>query len=358
LVIATILRYVATVFTLDLNDLNQALLNATGQAPSKVEPMPGGASSRKFFRAQMPSGTRYVAMFVPDLAKSDEIDKKGTPRRWPFLEVRDLLAERAVRVPSLVIDYTQCGWTVVEDLGPETIAEHLQAHPQRKLMFYKTAVRDLAMAHRALEKLPQDSVVRTRAFDFDLLRWEIEHFREWGLDALGRALSPAARGKFDAVGDKLAKRIAELPRSFVHRDYQSRNLMVISASDEVAELGWVDFQDALMGPRVYDLVALLNDSYQVFERSFVEDRLREFAQILGFNEGQTVELIHHFDLVTVQRKLKDAGRFVFIDRKKGDSSYLKFVDPTLAKVKVSLDRLSDDSDMQDLAEILRPIFPV
>ncbi len=42
-------------------------------------------------------------------------------------------------------------------------------------------------------------------------------------------------------------------------------------------LSWIDFQDALLGPRVYDLVALLNDSYQTFDRPFVEARLREYA---------------------------------------------------------------------------------
>jgi N-acetylmuramate 1-kinase len=56
----------------------------------------------------------------------------------------------------------------------------------------------------------------------------------------------------------------------------------------------------------------------------------------------------------VQRKLKDAGRFVFIDRKKGNPSFLKFVTPTIQKVNGALARLAaEDADMAALQQILR-----
>jgi hypothetical protein len=117
-------------------------------------------------------------------------------------------------------------------------------------------------------------------------------------------------------------------------------------------LCWIDFQDALLGPRVYDLVALLNDSYQTFDRPFVEARLADYARSAGLGESGVAELRREFDLVTVQRKLKDAGRFVFIDRVKQNPSFLKFVEPTIVKVRASLSRLQDDDDMRELGAIL------
>ena len=344
-------------FTLDLDDLRALVTDTTGKPPVRIDAMPGGASTRKFFRVQLASAPgSAVAMFVPDLDKSDEIVKDTKPRRWPYLEVQELLSGRGIRVPSLIADGTRMGWTLVEDLGDDTMAEHLLAHPHRKPLVYKTAVRDLARAQLRLADLPEDSVVRTRAFDFDLLRWELDHFREWGLDALDRPLPPAERGEFDAISDRLARRIASLPRGFVHRDYQSRNLMVVHGTDARIDLAWVDFQDSLMGPSVYDLVALLNDSYQSFDRAFVEQRLADYAEEKGLGSEERSLLVRHFDLVTVQRKLKDAGRFVFIDRVKKDSSYLQFVDPTLHKVRVSLDRLIDDPDMARLRRILQNVL--
>ena len=59
----------------------------------------------------------------------------------------------------------------------------------------------------------------------------------------------------------------------------------------------------------------------------------------------------------MQRKLKDAGRFVFIDRVKKNPSFLKFVEPTIAKVRASLARLADDEDMRALAELLGRVLP-
>ena len=56
--------------------------------------------------------------------------------------------------------------------------------------------------------------------------------------------------------------------------------------------------------------------------------------------------------MTVQRKLKDAGRFVFIDRVRNNPGYLRFVDPTVAKVRTSITRLDDDADIRDLGRIL------
>ncbi len=274
-----------------------------GSRPFFCVPMPGGASTRRYYRVT--SAPRpAVGMFVPDGLKPEEIAKGAHEGgRWPFLEVRDLLA------------------------SPE--------------------------AQARLADLPPGCVVASRAFDEELLAWEMQHFREWALEARGIRPAPPDRAAFDGLVQRLAARIASWPRTFVHRDYQSRNLMV--RPDET--LCWIDFQDALLGPRVYDLVALLNDSYQSLDRPFVEARLADYARAARLGEGERAEVVRQFDLVTVQRKLKDAGRFVFIDRVKGNPGFLRFVEPTIAKVRASLGRLTDDADMRELSALLTRTLP-
>lgn len=300
-------------------------------------------------------------MFVPEGGRPEEVQKAHDGPRWPFLEVRDLLAEHGVDVPSVLAEDTAHGWLVIEDLGDETLANWLSKNPHDRESLYRKAVRDLARAQNELATLPEGSVVAGRTFDFDLLRWEIEHFREWGLDARGKPLAPADVPRWNAIADSLARRVSALPSGFVHRDYQSRNIMVIPPGEEGSSeprLVWIDFQDALLGPRVYDLVALLNDSYQQFDRAFVEARLDDYADAAALSRGFSREsrrrLHGEFDLVTVQRKLKDAGRFVFIDRRKGNPSFVKFVTPTIRKVDGALARLAPtDPEMAELREILR-----
>ncbi len=336
--------------TFDPHALDTLVHRATGHRPSAVAPMPGGASTRRYLRVSTPAAS-FVAMFVPD-GTPEEVTSGAASSRWPFLEVHALLHGRGVRVPGVVAEACEEGLLLLEDLGDETLAAFLARAPERKAEVYRAAVTDLAAAQRSLAALPEASVVASRAFDETLLRWELDHFREWGLDARERALPPTERARFDALADRLARRIAGWPRGFVHRDYQSRNLMVRDPPGGALELTWIDFQDALLGPRVYDLVALLNDSYQSFDRAFIEARLDDFAAAAGLDAAGRAELGREFDVVTVQRKLKDAGRFVFIDRVKKNPSFLPYFEPSLAKVRAALARLEDDADMRELAEIV------
>ena len=337
----------------DLTPLAELVRRAWG-SELQASPMPGGASTRRYYRLALPSGRSAVAMFVPEGGKPEEVQKAHDAVRWPFLEVRDLLAERGIEVPTILAEDTDRGWLVIEDLGDDTLANWLTQRPTDKPALYTLAVTDLARAQRVLGSLPERCVVASRTFDLDLLRWEVEHFREWGLDARGKPLEAGDVARWNAISDRLARRLSDLPYGFVHRDYQSRNLMVGTRADGSHRLVWLDFQDALLGPRVYDLVALLNDSYQEFDRAFVEARLAEYASAAGLPASELPKLVDEFDLVTVQRKLKDAGRFVFIDRMKNNASFLKFVSPTIVKVGAALARLAPrDPDMAELRDILR-----
>src|SRR5262249_61305387 len=101
--------------------------------------MTGGASTRRFFRVPLGKGSA-VAMFVPG-APTHEIQKDPAhPRRWPFLEVRDLLAEHRIRVPAIFADGTAHGWILMEDLGDDTVANYLVREPDAKRAIYQRAV--------------------------------------------------------------------------------------------------------------------------------------------------------------------------------------------------------------------------
>lgn len=321
------------------------------RAPIFATELEGGASTRRFFRVALGDAETAVAMHVPgrsqEIAKADE---EG--RRWPFLEVRDLLEQRGVNVPKLLYEACSEGVLLVEDLGDHTLANYLLESPTDRETLYRTAVRDLARAQVRLAELPDDSIVRERAFDHDLLFWEVEHFSEWAIDARGIRLSAEDRVTFDEAAQYLARTISSWPRGFVHRDYQSRNLMVTRDTDGQLALTWIDFQDAMLGPRVYDLVALLTDSYQTFGRDFVESRLDEYADHLGLDASGRRQVGWEFDMVTVQRKLKDAGRFVFIDRVNQNPHFLQFVDSTIAKARLAISRLTQSPELGRLGALL------
>jgi aminoglycoside/choline kinase family phosphotransferase len=338
--------------------LNRCIVGALGhRGRFGCQTMPGGASTRQFVRVTFEAGPSAVAMFFPEAMCSDELAKPlELGSRWPFLQVHDLLSDRRVAVPCVLAQDSEHGLLIVEDLGDDTLGRYLERNPQARLALYQLAVRDLARAQAALENLPNDCIVSLRSFDYDLLRWEIEHFREWALEAQGIQLSVAEAALFNEAASHIAHQAANWNGGFVHRDYQSRNLMVRHSDAAGLELVWIDFQDALLGPRVYDLVALLNDSYQAFTSEFIDARLHEYLSQRLLPVADFAQLRFEFDWVTVQRKLKDAGRFVYIDRIKGNSSFLQFVVPTISKVRLALSNLRADPLLSRLDDCLSNWF--
>lgn len=321
--------------------------HAEPKRPFEASALTGGLSPRRFIRVKLANGESAVVMVVPPETpdRSFALDRG---REWPFLELRALLERIGVRVPRLLGAATGRGLLLVEDLG-ETLAEYLERVPSARTELYTRAVRELARAQLKLDPLPEGSVVKERGFDRALYTAELDHFWDFGLVA--RGFDTAGRQDFEAARGYLVEALGALPRGFTHRDYQSRNLMVVEQGGERA-LAWIDFQDALLGPRAYDLVALLADSYQPFDRAFVEARLSDYAAERGLVAEDRARLGREFDLITVQRKLKDAGRFVFFERMRGDDSYLRFVDPTLAIVRDALSRLSDVPELRALDAVV------
>jgi N-acetylmuramate 1-kinase len=308
---------------------------------AKLETLKGDASSRRYHRVVLEPGAlpaRLVVMELPaDALKSDEATVGGPPAELPFLNVCRHLAAAGVRVPAVYLDAVGDGAVLLEDLGDETFARRVQAvGADGMAVWYGAAVDLLAKLHAAMWPIPAGCEAAHREFDVPLLRWELDHYREWGAEALLGPLDPARRARLDGAFDALAAEIAQLPRGFVHRDYQSRNLMVVGDEPRAESLVVIDFQDALAGPRVYDLVALLNDSYVDVPFDLQRRVIARYAERRGLDAA---ELAREFDLVTVQRKLKDGGRFVFIDRVKGNPSFLPYVDVSFGRVRAALGRI-------------------
>jgi aminoglycoside/choline kinase family phosphotransferase len=323
---------------------------ATGVAARRisVERRAGHASVRRYWRARWDGGapSSALVMVLPPDAPAEEIGKGGPTGPAPFVDVQRYLAGLGVRVPR-ILDWSQEeGYVVLEDLGDEMMVSRLTAGDAQEPL-YLTAVDQLARMRVAADAAPDPGCIAfQRCYDQDVYRWELEHFLEWGVRAWkGAGLSPPEQRLVDRCFAELARRLAGEPAGFTHRDYQSRNIMVLGGGEQAL----IDFQDALLGPRQYDLVSLLRDSYVTLDQDFIGRMVRRYLVTSATGGGPVLdegEFREIFDLLTIQRKLKDAGRFVYIDRVKSNADFLRFVPVALDYVRDAFGRLPAMADLQ------------
>ena len=312
-----------------------------------VTRLAGHASMRSYWRVGTPPASRVVMVMPPD-SRPEEATSGGAPTEDPFVNVQRFLSRTGVRVPAIHAFLEGERLMVLEDLGDEMLETRLLAGDAPEPL-YERAIDQLARLRARAERAPDPGCVAFgRSFERSLYRWELDHFREWLLEAWkGRVLTAAERPVVDRAFDDLSEALAAEPTGFTHRDYQSRNLMVLPGGEQAV----IDFQDALLGPRQYDLVALLRDSYVELPADLVDRMLARYLDRLAAEGGPRLDPAAFratFDLLTVQRKLKDAGRFVFIDRVRGNPGFLPSIPASLRYVREALGRRPELASLQEI----------
>src|SRR5438128_7478553 len=200
-----------------MNDaqLQAAYTSALGQPAGGVTRLPGGAGNRTYWRVCALDGARSaIVMELPeDPHRSEEASKDHAPPELPFVNVHRYLTRIGVRVPRLLLDASRDGFLVIEDLTDRTLEQALKEGADRRAL-YSDAIDRLARLRSHAERDPDPTCLAwTRAFDYDLYRWEFEHFIEYGLLARGAKPSEAELKTLRKHFERICRALAEAPRS-------------------------------------------------------------------------------------------------------------------------------------------------
>lgn len=247
---------------------------------SEFEMIARDMSSRQYYRHQS------KPLILMDCTPQDK------PDAFAFLST--LLNTHHLRAPRVLSAQIEDGLMLLEDFGHHTFT-HLFEHQQQKPEAYFLGATDVLIhLHKSVTDNPgilpysKDEFLKEALVFLDFYWPHVKN-----VDA-----SHDARQSYIQIWTDLLNALPTMPQAVVLRDYHVDNLMYLENEKGLQQYGLLDFQDALWGPCVYDVISLIEDArfdislelYQACWQRFLashpmemQDHLWAGAQILAAN---------------------------------------------------------------------------
>jgi N-acetylmuramate 1-kinase len=277
-----------------------AFLAAAGWAGSAIEPLPGDASFRRYFRIRRGDDSAML-MDAPPPNEDPE----------PFLRAAKWLDANGMRAPYILAEDAPRGLVLLEDFGETRMRDYLDQHPSDERAVYEAAVDALLDLHR----LPAGPFL-----DYSLSEYQREArlLIEWYCPA--QSLAVDAAGYSAAWENVLTQMLPrQRPGVTVLRDYHAENIMLLGG---LHRQGLLDFQDALVGHQAYDLVSLLQDARRDVDPLLEAEMFDRYVKRSGVSQG---DFLADYARVGAQRNAKIVGIFVRLWKRDGKPRYLDMI---------------------------------
>ena len=299
-----------------------------GLYPDSADPLimvSGDASFRKFYRCR-----QGILMDAPP----------ETEKNKEFIELSRLLNAGGVKAPEVLEADLEQGFLLVSDLGNTTLAR--ARNPDNESLLYEKAADLLGnMARIPCSDLPP--------YDEAFLDREAGICLEWYFaKGEGHPLEGDDLKTFNRMKELWSQAFLEQPVIAVHRDYHSRNIMLLPDGS----LAVVDFQDMVKGPLTYDLVSLIGDCYYEMPadlRERILSRAYNMYQDSGLISGVSPELFRKWcDFTMLQRHVKCIGIFRRLFLRDGKSGYLGDIPRVMRYIRSCVSRHEELTPLWDL----------
>ncbi|KAF1684861.1 aminoglycoside phosphotransferase [Pseudoxanthomonas broegbernensis] len=261
------------------------------------------ASFRSYWRTSS-GGSTWIVMDAPP----------GREDVGPWLEIGARLARAGLHTPAVRAADPALGFVLMEDLGERLYLPEL-SETRADALYAQAIDAILAMqVHASADGLP--------AFDEPWMTMELELMPEWFLRRhLGLHLECEDWDPLESAFRAILNAAHAQPQRFMHRDFHSRNLLVVADNAP----GVIDFQGAMRGPLAYDLASLLRDCYIAWPEERVaawREAYRRRAVAAGLTDAGEARFARWFDLAGLQRHVKVLGLFCRLAYRDGKPGYL------------------------------------
>ena len=287
--------------------LIETFLEATGWADSRRTPVAGDASNRRYLRLERDNAGQSAILMDAPLERGEKVR--------PFIKVDEYLFERGLSAPEIISRDVDHGLLLLEDLGDDLFARVIEKNSVPEKLLYNEAT-DLLIRLHSHEPPDLPAYDAVAATNLAMLAYD------WYL--------PVSTGSYERESGELFRET--MRRSLSHhapecdviilRDYHAENLIWLKEREGTARVGLLDFQDASLGHRSYDLVSLLQDARRDVPAEIESLMMTRYIKATGQNH----EDFHAaYNCIGAQRNLRIVGIFTRLCARDGKSHYIDLI---------------------------------
>ena len=287
-----------------------------GQEPLLTEKLPGAGSNRAYYRLSDADGGTVIGVI-------------GTSRdeNHAFIYLAEHFNKRQLPVPQvLAVDDDELRYLQV-DLGNTSLFEAIKGgreaggrYNQREKELLKKVVRELPnIQMRGARGLDWSNCYPQPVFDTESVLFDLNYFKYCFLKPTDLDFHEL---KLEANFRLLAKDLTSEPgESFLYRDFQARNVMLVEDEEGAQKPYFIDFQGGRKGPFYYDLASFLWQASAKYPNKLRRELIYEYY--LSLRNYVEVPSKRHFvdqlSLFVLFRTLQVLGAYGFrgyFERKK------------------------------------------
>jgi tRNA threonylcarbamoyl adenosine modification protein YjeE len=323
----------------------RSFLEEQGYGSAQRRYLSGDASPRKYELIRQ-SGTELVLMDWPrPLAGAIVKDGKTyaeiahtAPDARSFVAIGRYLKEQGFTVPEIIAYDIDQGMMLLSDLGETGILDE-DGNPIAER--YIESAKWLA----ALHELPVASALPVEAsdiytvppFDPEAIKIEVSLLIEWYLPHVTGAPCPDdLKAEYFSIWDDLISKLNEAEKSLLLRDFHSPNILWQNDKTGLAQVGVIDFQDAMIGPSAYDLASLVQDARVDVPKDLQAKMLSAYYAERQLSDDDKALFELSFAIMSAQRNCKLAGIWVRLMKRDGKPNYMRHMPRTFRYLNKAL----------------------
>jgi len=297
-------------------------------------PIAADGSLRNFFRVGRSGAPLCVGVFPQQDAAEGHAEANSA------YKIGNYLYQKTLPVPEILGWDEETGLIIFEDCGDMRLHDlvlqdrsqgEAKIGDETKRTYFELVTQLCQMQIQGAEGFDISWCYDTPYYDREIMiNREAEYYHKAFLcGLLGKEPVCGLAEEFEDIAENAGNGFNDY---FLHRDFQSRNIMIKSGGIRV-----IDFQGGRIGPLGYDLASLLMDPYTSLDESLKEDLFdhyrSELAKYISYNDS---DFKKQYDYLSLLRNLQIVGAFSFLYKNRGKPFFKIFILPALKELEIKI----------------------